>query len=203
MAGTSVQLTAETRGADNVVLTGRAVTWTSSDQAVATVSGSGFVSAVPYSGGAIRSATITAAIDGRTAQTVVAVTPVPVRTITVTPGTVSLTESDSLLLTVTVADSAGGSLSNRAVSWTTSNSAVATVTNAGRVIATPYTGDALSRTATITATSEGIARSIVVTSIVDLDRASTYYTLVPNAMPNLASYYQGRGLGQHPGSAGR
>jgi hypothetical protein len=46
LAGDNVQLTATTLGARGAVLTGRAITWTSRDPAVATVSPSGFVTAV-------------------------------------------------------------------------------------------------------------------------------------------------------------
>jgi uncharacterized protein YjdB len=72
--GATLQLTAVTRDANNNVLTGRAVTWTSSSAGTATVSSSGLASAV-----AAGSTTITATSGGAsgTSALTVATTPPP------------------------------------------------------------------------------------------------------------------------------
>ena len=70
--GETVQLTATPRAADNGPLSGRSVTWTSSTPGVATVSGSGLVSAV-----AAGSTTITATSEGRSGTVTISVTAPP------------------------------------------------------------------------------------------------------------------------------
>src|SRR2546429_145730 len=82
--GQTVQLTATLRDASGNVLTGRTVTWSSSNLAVATVSASGLVTA-----GAVASqATITATSEGQSGTaTVTVVSNAPVATVTVTPAT--------------------------------------------------------------------------------------------------------------------
>ncbi len=67
--GTTVQLTATLKDSAGNVLTGRAVTWTSSASGVATVSGSGLVTGV-----AAGTATITATSGGKSGAAVVTVT---------------------------------------------------------------------------------------------------------------------------------
>jgi uncharacterized protein YjdB len=74
-AGATAQLSATLRDASNNVLTGRSVAWTTSNDAVATVSGSGLVTGV-----AAGSATITATSEGKSGSasiTVAAVQPPP------------------------------------------------------------------------------------------------------------------------------
>ncbi|HKG95824.1 MAG TPA: Ig-like domain-containing protein, partial [Gemmatimonadaceae bacterium] len=70
-AGSTVQLTAQTRDAGGNTLTGRVVTWSSSNTAVATVNGSGVVTGV-----AAGSATITATSEGQSGSSAVTVTAV-------------------------------------------------------------------------------------------------------------------------------
>src|SRR4029079_17990573 len=69
-AGATLQLSAATTDAANNVLSGPAVTWSSSDQAKATVSSSGVVTAV-----ATGQATISAASEGKVGSATVTVTP--------------------------------------------------------------------------------------------------------------------------------
>jgi uncharacterized protein YjdB len=129
-----------TVSADNGVST--AVTWTSSNPAVATVNSSGLVTAV-----GIGSATITATsvADGtRSASATVSVVP-QVLGVTVTPSSASLAVGGSTTLSATV--SAQGGLTT-AVTWRSSNPSVASVNFAGAVSAIA-TG-----TATITALSQ-------------------------------------------------
>jgi hypothetical protein len=70
-AGQTAQVTAVTRDAANNVLTGRVVTFATSDANIATVSGTGLVTGV--AAGAV---TITATSEGRAASTQITVTPI-------------------------------------------------------------------------------------------------------------------------------
>ncbi|MCC6316494.1 MAG: Ig domain-containing protein [Gemmatimonadaceae bacterium] len=131
--GNFLQATATTRDASNNVLQGRTVTWTASNPAVATVTQSGLITAI-----ALGSTTITAESEGRTASMPVTVTEVPPKSVTLTPDTVSLGTGTTRQLTPTVIDSLNrvvNSLATRSVLWTSSNPAVATVSNTGVVSA--------------------------------------------------------------------
>ena len=75
--------------------------------------------------------------------------PVPVASVGVTPASASVDEGKTAQLTATPKDAAGNVLSGRVVTWTSSNTAAATVSASGLV-----TGK-VAGSATITATSEG------------------------------------------------
>src|SRR4029077_18136350 len=142
--GATVQLTATPKDALGNPLSGRVVTWSSSNPAVATVSASGLVTGV-----AAGSATITATSEGQSGTSALTVTNVPVATVTVSPASASGSVGATVQLTATLKDALGNPLSGRVVTWSSSNPAVATVSASGLV-----TGVAAG-SATITATSEG------------------------------------------------
>lgn len=142
--GLTQQLSATTKDSANNVLTGRAVTWSSSATGVATVSASGLVTAV-----AAGSATITATSEGKSGTSAVTVTVVPVASVTVAPATSSVLVGKTVQLSATTKDSAGNVLTGRVITWSSSATGVATVSSSGLV-----TGVAAG-SATITATSEG------------------------------------------------
>ncbi len=142
--GQTVDFNAQPRDADGNALSGRAVTWTSSNTAVATVNGNGLVTGV-----AAGSATITAASEGATGTATVTVNPVPVASVDVSPSSATLTVGQQATLTAQPQDAAGRPLENRAVQWSSSNANVATVSQSGVVTAVAPGA------ATITATSEG------------------------------------------------
>jgi uncharacterized protein YjdB len=127
------------------------VVWSSSNAAVATVSINGVLTAVSTG-----SVTITATSAGKSASVAIAVTAVPVASVVVSPSTRSILVGQVATLTATPVDSLGVSLSGRAVTWQTSNTAVATVSSIG-VVTAVATG-----VATITATSEGKSGSAAV-----------------------------------------
>jgi uncharacterized protein YjdB len=111
---------------------------------VASVNGTGLATSVGQG-----SATITATSEGQSAAVPVTVTSVPVASIQVSPASASVFVGQTLSLTATTKDSAGGALSGRPVTWATSNSSVATVSSGGLVTGVTQ------GSATITATSEG------------------------------------------------
>src|SRR5207247_8449101 len=155
-AGQTVQLTGTPRDAGGNPLSGRTVTWSSSNTAAATVSNSGLVSGVTPG-----SATITATSEGKSGTSAITVTPVPVASVDVTPPSVSVQAGQTVQLTATPRDANGAPLSGRTVTWSSSNMAVAAVSNSGLVSGvTPGT-------ATITATSEGKSgtSSVTVTNV--------------------------------------
>src|SRR5437867_2539597 len=141
--GQQGQLTATPRDAVGNPLTGRAITWASAAPAVATVDGTGLVTAA-----AVGTATITATSETKSGTAQVTVSPVPVASVTVTPDHLGLTVGQQGQLTATPRDAAGNPLSGRAITWVSDAPAVATVDNTGRVTAAGV------GTATITATSE-------------------------------------------------
>ena len=153
--GGSVQLSATTQDSAGNVLTGRAISWSTSDPAIATVDSAGTVRAV-----AAGAATITATSEGKSGSAAITVTsaaPAPVASVTVTPSTASLTVGQGVRLVATTSDSAGNALSGRAVTWTTSNPAIATVDTSG------YVTSVAAGSATIVATSEGKSGSAAIT----------------------------------------
>src|SRR3989449_2090347 len=87
----------------------------------------------------------------------VAVSNVPVASLTVSPATASLAVGKTVQLTATPKDAAGNPLSGRVVTWATSATSVATVSATGLV-----TGVTVG-SATITATSEGQSGTATVT----------------------------------------
>lgn len=151
VVGGTQQLSATTKDASDNVLTGRSVSWSSDAPSVATVSSSGLVSAVSAG-----SATITATSEGKSGTSAVTVTPAPVATVTVSPSSASVVVGNTQQLVATAKDAGGVTLTGRAFTWASDNSA-ATVDASGLVTAVS-TG-----TATITATSEGKSGTSAIT----------------------------------------
>lgn len=153
-AGATSQLGASVTSANGTSLS-RPVTWSSGSAAIATVSASGLVTGVT-----VGATTITATADGVSGTAQVMVTPPPVASVTVAPTTLTLFVGTGGTLTATLRDAAGGTLSGRAVTWTSSNASVATVasTPTGATVTAVAPG-----TTTITATSEGISGTAAVT----------------------------------------
>jgi len=150
--GQTVQLTATPKDAGGIPVSGRVVTWTTSNASVATVTASGLVSGV-----AADSATITAVCEGQSATSVITVTAVPVASVVVSPASASVAVGQTAQLTATPKDAGGSPLSGRVVTWTTNTPAVATVNGSGLV------SGVAAGSATITATSEGQAGGSAIT----------------------------------------
>lgn len=150
--GSSTTISAAAKDAAGSTLPGRAIAWSSSDAGIATVSASGVVTGVSAG-----SATISATSGDATGTTRITVTNVPVASVAVSPGTASLNVGSTTTLSATPKDAGGNTLAGRAVSWSSDNLAVATVSNTGVV-----TG-VLPGSANVTATSEGRSGSAAVT----------------------------------------
>ncbi len=148
---------------NNNQLTGRVVTWSSSNANIATVNGSGLVT-----GRAAGDVTITASSEGRSgsiALTVTAVSAPPppptqppaVASVTVEPSSATLDVGGTVDLQAIVRAGDGTVLTDRPVNWSSSNTLVASVSSTGRVTALSP------GSATITATSEGVSGSATIT----------------------------------------
>ena len=144
LVGQTVQLVADALDANNAVLTGRPITFTSSNATVASVSAAGVVTAL-----AAGSTIITAASEGKTAVATITVAIVPVASVVVTPNANAIVVGQTVQLKAEPRDVAGQVLAGRTVAWTSSAPSVASVSSTGLVTALAP-GEA-----TITAASEG------------------------------------------------
>ncbi len=153
--GQTLQLTAETRAADGAVLLGRPVTWATSDEDLAEVSGTGLVTGV-----APGPVTISATSEGQSGTAAIAVTGasgVPVASVIVTPASASIAVGETVRLTAQPRAADGSPLAGRLVAWASSDEEVATVDGSGLVLG------AAAGSATIAATSEGVEGTATVT----------------------------------------
>ena len=136
---------------------GKAISWSSSNPSVASISQLGVITSV-----ASGSTTITATVDGRsgTATFVVSLVPqAPVASVTLSVSNARPSLGATVQVSAVLKDAAGITLTNRIITWTSSSPAVATVTQTGDV-----TGTAVG-TATITATSENIFSTVTITVV--------------------------------------
>jgi uncharacterized protein YjdB len=150
--GTTATATAELRSGAGAVLAGRSVEWSSSAPAIASVNSAGVVSAI-----AAGSATITATSEGRSGSASLTVIPAPVATVQVTLALPTLTLGTASTANAVLRDERGATLTGRAVAWSSSSPAVATVDNSG-AITTLAVGITV-----ITATSEGKSATALLT----------------------------------------
>ena len=144
--GESITLTA-TVSPDNA--TNKSVTWSSDDEAVATVDTNGIVSAKSEG-----TATITAKAGEQSDTCTVTVSKIPVSSITINGAEPTLVEGDTLILTATITPS---DASYKTVTWTSSNDTVAIVDQNGKVTAKSV------GTATIKATVDGVTEECTIT----------------------------------------
>jgi uncharacterized protein YjdB len=153
--GGTTTLRAAARATDGSTLV-RAVTWSSSADAVVRVDANGVVTGV-----AAGSATITATSNGRSGTATVTVdppAPAPVASVAVAPATSTIAPSQTVTLTATPRDAHGTALTGRAVAWTSSAPSVATVDASSGVVRGVAVGSA-----TVTATSEGRSGTATIT----------------------------------------
>lgn len=156
--GQAIQLTAATLSGNGAALTGRLVTWESSNTAVATVSATGLVTAGAVRGGAAEPVVITAASEGKSGSVTVNVVPVPIATITPSALQYARFVGQTAQVDVSLRDATGGTLTGRTIVWTTSSPAVTTVSAQGLATAV---GPGVA-TLTVTAESKTATVNIVV-----------------------------------------
>jgi len=153
VAGQTRQISPTLVAADASPISGRVVSFSSSNITVLTVNTTGLVTAV-----AEGVATVTATVEGKTASVVVTVTREAVAGVTLTPVVAQLMRiGGQVQVTATPRNSQGQALTGRTVNFTTNNPAVATVTTGG-VVSAVGVGNA-----TITADVEGRTASLGIT----------------------------------------
>ena len=123
MIGSKTQLTATTYDAGLNVLTGRGITWTTSNAAVATVDANGLVTA--KSGG---TATITATSEGKSDACQLTVSALPVATISIAAGQTSIAQNGTTTLVATTKDANGTVVTGRQITWQTSDDNILSLT---------------------------------------------------------------------------
>jgi alpha-tubulin suppressor-like RCC1 family protein/uncharacterized protein YjdB len=155
--------------ATGTVLTGRAITFTSSDTLKATVNASGVILAV-----AVGSATITVTSEGKTATVAVSVVPA-IASVTVTPTSASVPVGTTVQLSATVKDGLGNVLTKDTVTWITSSTSTASVSSTGLV-----TGRVVGST-TITAIAGPQSSFAVITVTSAVVATGPTLTVVPSA----------------------
>ena len=130
--GATVQLTATVLDQHENVMEDAAITWSSDDEAVATVDDAGLVTAVGNG-----MADITAKSGSLSSNAAITVSQAPAAiAIAVDPDSTTLTEIDQTLqLTAMVSDAKDAAIEDAAVSWSSSDESVATVDGDGLVTA--------------------------------------------------------------------
>ncbi len=141
-AGATSTFTATVRDAAGNTLA-RTVSWSSSADAVASVTQGGVVTAV-----APGTASITATSEGKSGQASVTVI-AAVASVVIAPDSVIVPYGGTATFAAAVRDAAGAALTGRTVTWTSSDAAIATVSAAGVVTAV------LPGVVTISASSDG------------------------------------------------
>lgn len=158
------EYSATPRDAAGNTLLGRALTWSVSDTTVAKIDGAPFphpntqlptVKLLPRKGGTV---TLTVTGEGKSVTITVNVL-APVASISINPSTATIAVGASQQLSATLRDANSNVVSNRTVTWSSSDPAVATVSPDG-VISGRSVG-----TATVTASSEGIAANATLSII--------------------------------------
>jgi uncharacterized protein YjdB len=140
--GGTQQITATPQDAQGNALAGRAVTWQSGNTQVATVTAAGLITAVGAG-----STTVTATSEGKTGTVSVTVAAPAVGSVSVSPGSATVSVAATTQLTATVRDVSGAAMEGVSVSWASDKPLTAAVSQSGVV-----TG-LLPGTATITATA--------------------------------------------------
>ena len=148
--GSQVQLTATLKDAGGGTLTGRPVAWSSSDEAIATVTDNGIVAGI-----AEGAATITATAESQSGTAAVTIDPDGVASIALSPIAPSGVPGEEVQLTATLRDDGGNILTGRPVTWTSANPDKATVDATGLVTAVAVGSTTLqaasgAKTATVT-----------------------------------------------------
>ena len=153
--GETVQLSAQVYASAGHQLTDRAVTWISGDEAVATVSPSGRVTA--HADGAV---VIQAVVEGVIGTGFVYVT-ADVASITISPPSLTLTQGESGSLTADLRDANGNPVAWRQVSWTSSDQYILAVFGTGGPNASLFANAV--GTVTVTATIDNLSATATVT----------------------------------------
>jgi trimeric autotransporter adhesin len=168
--GNTLTLTVQIRDADGGAVNTRAIVWSSSAPSIATVSSTGVVTAL-----AAGTARIAASAFGRSGIFTVTVLPREVARVQLLPAAISLRVGTTATVQARAFDADNELLTDRPISWSSGNPAVASVSATGLVTAVAE------GTTTISATSEGrsgqAAVSVTLAPVATIAVAPTVDTL--------------------------
>jgi len=160
----STTLTATTKDAGGTTLSGRVVTWQTSNASIASLSATSG-SSVQITGGVAGTATITATSEGQTATSSVTVTPGTVNKVQLTLQNTTIKKNQTTTATAVVLDNNNQPLQGRVVTWTANATGGATIapsssitsSGANSVATATVTGKnvVINTSSTITASSGG------------------------------------------------
>jgi trimeric autotransporter adhesin len=150
--GQNTQAVATVRDAQGATLSGRVVIWASSNEAVASVSSTGQVTAISTG-----TSTISATSEGRSGSSVLTVLQVPVASVSLNLTSTTMRVGEVQAASAIVRDANGNTLTGRTVTYSGSNPTVASVSSAG--VITALSAGAVA----VTAASEGQFSSQVIT----------------------------------------
>lgn len=128
--GDTLRMSARALAADGSLLENRPVSWSSTHSGVLQVSSSGLATAV-----APGTATIRAAVEGKTGSVDVAVSVVAVARVAIVETSISLARGGSHTVVAAALDAQGRTLVNRPIAWRSADAAIADVDISGHVIA--------------------------------------------------------------------
>jgi uncharacterized protein YjdB len=163
--GSAQQFTATPRDSLGNALTGRVISWSTTNTAKATVSNTGVVTAVDSGLVSVR-----AVSEGKNASASITIL-VPVGSVTLVLGGFGpILPSFPRPMTVTVRDASGKPLAGRRVTWSSSNTAIATITPSATPSITDPNGQAtatfrslvLNGNVTITAVVDGVTGTLAI-----------------------------------------
>ncbi len=183
--GETTVLTAQITDASGNLLTGRTITYTSENPAIAEVSPTGAIRAV--SPGVT---TVRAFSEGQVGEMRVTVLPTPVASVRITPVSSTLSVGESVSLMAVALDEAGNVLPQRTVIWSSGAPTVLSVNGIGRVVATaPGTGlvfasiDGRLASATVTVRSIGVGSVQITPNIatIVIGTSADFVAVVRNA----------------------
>ena len=150
--GATAAMTATARDKNGSIVSGRAVTWTTSNAAIASITQSGVATGLAPGQTDVR-----AAIDGVVGSAPITVLSPQVSSVEITGGGTTLLPGETLRLSAVAKNDAGTVLSGKSFTWSTSNAAVATVSSDGTVLAVGPGA------ANISAATDGKSASVAVT----------------------------------------
>ncbi len=173
--GQTSQLTVTLTDSAGNALSGRSITFATSDAQIATVSSNGLIVAV-----AEGAATIQVVSEGKTATAAITVNPIPVAIVSITPNAVSLLPGQTRRLVAQALDAQGRPLANRTYVWTSDNASIASVNLSGDVTAAAVgsvlikaTSGGQTGSATVTVTSVPAASIVISPKPVSLTAPQT------------------------------
>jgi uncharacterized protein YjdB len=175
---TTLVLTATALDKTGAIVVGDSASWLTGASSIATIVGAtGALTTV-----APGRTSITVTIGGRTATSVLEVTPLTARHVTVAAPSTTLTPGRPVTFTASYVDRKGRPLSGRTVTWTSSDSTIATVSQAGVVVGIA------GGTAKITASVDGVSDGVTVT--VAPPQVASVTVSLDNPTPNVGQTTQ-------------